>query len=113
MIGMEIIRAIRRPIQPDIPRVSTAFFVAAAGTASMGTCAYPFASTALLTAVAAASVSASPSELKTLDGFPCGKQFAVMFGNKQRGVIISPLRTSIGRIVFEGSCSLWKKGIEE
>ncbi len=87
-------------------RVRTAFFVAAAGTTTIGTCAYPIATTTLLTTVTTTTVSASPSELKTLDGFPCGKQFAVMFGNKQRGVIISPLRTSIGRIVFEGSCSL-------
>ena len=67
MIGMEkiITKIVLRPIQPDLPRVGSAFFVAAAGTATIGSCAYPIATPALLATVAATSVSASPSEFTT------------------------------------------------
>jgi len=65
-------------------RVVTAFCVAAAGTTTRGTCECRIATTTRPTTATTTTVSASPFKLKTSDGFPSGKQFAVVFGNKRK-----------------------------
>ena len=64
-IGVDTIRAILRPIQPDRRRVGTEFFVVAAGTSTLGTCAFPIASAVLPVTATTTMVSVSPSEFTT------------------------------------------------